>query len=62
MSGLSSTCANSRNTGSCDLHKILTELIVISIGNTVLSEKLQLDPEITLEKAVPKMHQSEAIK
>ena len=36
--------------------------MVVGLKNKKLSEKLQLDPELTLEKAMPQARQSEEIK
>ena len=36
--------------------------MVVGLKNKKLSEKLQLDPELTLEKAMPQARQSEEVK
>ena len=49
--------------GYGDLHdEMIRDRIVVGIRNAQLSEKLQLDYELTLEKAVTQVRQSEAIK
>ena len=49
--------------GYGNLHdEMIRERIVVGIRNAPLSEKLQLDSELTLEKAVTQVWQSEAIK
>ena len=49
--------------GYGDLHdEMIRDRIVVGIRNAQLSEKLQLDSELTLEKAVTQVRQSEAIK
>ena len=46
-----------------NLHdEMIRDRIVVGIRNAPLSEKLQLDPELTLEKAVTQVRQAEAIK
>ena len=42
--------------------ELIRDRIVVGILDTKLSEKLQLDPELTLEKAVLQARQSEAVK
>ena len=49
--------------GYNDLHdEMIRDRIVVGISNAQLSEKLQLDSELTLEKAIAEVRQSEAIK
>ena len=49
--------------GYGNLHdEMVRDRIVVGIRNAALSEKLQLDPGLTLEKAVTQVRQSEAIK
>ena len=46
-----------------ELHdEMIRDRIVVGIRSAALSEKLQLDPELTLETAVAKVRQSEAVK
>ena len=46
-----------------NLHdEMIRDRIVVGIRNTALSEKLQLDPALTLEKAVIAVRQAEAVK
>ena len=42
--------------------EMIRDRIVVGIRNSRLAEKLQLDPDLTLEKAVTQVRQSEAIK
>jgi hypothetical protein len=42
--------------------EMIRDRIVVGIGDGHLAEKLQLDPDLTLEKAVPQARQSEAVK
>ena len=42
--------------------EMIRDRIVVDLGDSKLSESLQLDPELTLEKAVSKARQSEAVK
>ena len=42
--------------------EMIRNRIIVGIRNTHLSEKLQLDSELTLEKAVTQVRQSEVIK
>ena len=49
--------------GYGDLHnKIIRDRIVVGIRNSTLSEKLQLDPGLTLDTAVTKVRQFEAVR
>ena len=49
--------------GYTDLHdEMIRDKIVVGIRNSSLSEKLQLDPDLTLSKAVTLVRQTEAIK
>lgn len=41
--------------------KMIQDRIVVGLRDTKLSEKLQLDPELTLEKAVTQVQQAKAI-
>ena len=41
---------------------MIRDRIVVGLSDSKLSESLQLDPELTLEKAVSKARQSEAVK
>ena len=46
-----------------NLHdEMIRDRIVVGIRDAVLAEKLQLDPELTLEKAVTRVRQAEAVK
>ena len=36
--------------------------LVVGLGDSKLSEKLQLDPELTLEKAITQVRQAETVK
>ena len=46
-----------------DLHdEMIRDRIVVGLRDARLSEKLQLDPELTLEKAVTQVRQAEAVK
>ena len=46
-----------------ELHdEMIRDRIVVGLRDPSLSESLQLDPTLTLEKAVTKVHQAEAIK
>ena len=42
--------------------EIIRDRIVVGLRNSALSEKLQMDPTLTLEKATAKARQSEAVK
>jgi hypothetical protein len=42
--------------------QLIRDLIVVGICDDKLSEKMQLDPELTLEKAISLARQSEAVK
>ena len=44
------------------LHDMIRDQIVVGLRDTQLSEKLQLDAGLTLEKAITKACQSEAVK
>ena len=49
--------------GYCSLHdEMIHDRIVMEIRNTGLSERLQLDPKLTLESAVTQVRQSETVK
>ena len=49
--------------GYADLHdEMISDKIVVGIRSSSLSEKLQLDPDLTLSKAVTLVRQTEAIK
>ena len=49
--------------GYSDLHdKMIRDRIVVGIRNSTLSEKLQLDSELTLDKAIAWVWQSETVK
>ena len=49
--------------GYSELHdKMIRDRIVVGLRDAKLSEKLQLDPELTLEKAVTQVRQTESIK
>ena len=41
---------------------MIRDRIVVGLQDVSLSEKLQLDPDLTLEKAVTAAHQKEAVK
>ena len=43
-------------------HEMIRDRIVVGIRDTALSERLQLDPELTLEKAMKMVRQREAVK
>ena len=42
--------------------EMIPDRIVVGILNSTLSDQLQLDPHLTLEKATAKVHQSGAVK
>jgi hypothetical protein len=42
--------------------QLIRDLIVVGIRDDKLSEKMQLDPDLTLEKAISLARQSEAVK
>ena len=42
--------------------QMIRDRIVVGISNATLSEKLQLDPDLTLDKAITQVHQSESVK
>ena len=42
--------------------QLIRDRIVVGLRNKQLSEKLQLDPDLTLEKAMVKVKQSEVVK
>ena len=42
--------------------EVIRDLIVVGIGNSQLSEKLQLDPDLTLDKAINAVRHNEAVK
>ena len=42
--------------------EMIRDRIVVGIRDTALSERLQLDPELTLEKAMKMVRQREAVK
>ena len=49
--------------GYSELHdEMIRDRIVVGIRNSALSEKLQLDPRLTLDSAISQVRQSEAIK
>jgi hypothetical protein len=49
--------------GYGDLHdEMIRDRIVVGIRNSALSEKLQLDSELTLDKAITRVRQAEAVK
>ena len=49
--------------GYAGLHdEMIRDRIVVGLRDARLSEKLQLDPELTLEKAVTQVRQAEAVK
>lgn len=49
--------------GYSDLHdEMIRNRIVVGLRDARLSEKLQLDPDLTLEKAIMQVQQAEAIK
>jgi len=49
--------------GFNDLHdELIHDRIVVGIRDTFLAEKLQMDPKLTLQKAVNAVRQSEAVK
>ena len=49
--------------GYGDLHdEMIRDRIVVGIRNSALSEKLQLDSELTLDKAITRVRQVEAVK
>ena len=49
--------------GYKDLHdEMVRDRIVMGIRNAALSEKMQLDDKVTLEKAITLVRQSEAVK
>ena len=49
--------------GYAELHdELIRDKIVVGIRDASLSEKLQLDPELTLSKAVTRVRQAEAVK
>ena len=51
------------HSGYSELHdEMIRDCIVVGLRDAKLSEKLQLDPELTLEKAVTQVRQSESIK
>ena len=46
-----------------DLHdEMIRDRLVVGLRDANLSEKLQLDSELTLEKAIAMAHQSESVK
>ena len=42
--------------------ELIRDRLVVGLKDTKLAERLQLDPELTLEKAVNQTRQSEAVK
>ena len=44
------------------LEEMLRDRLVMGMRDTVFSERLQLDPDLTLEKAKYAMRQKEAVK
>ena len=52
-----------KHCGFGNLHdEQICDRIVVGIWDTSLSEKLQMDPKLDLQKAINTMHQSEAVK
>jgi len=48
--------------GYADLHnEMIRDRLVVGLRNAKLSEKLQLDSELTLDKAITQAHQTEAV-
>ena len=42
--------------------EMIRDRLVVGLGDSKLSEKLQLDPELTLEKAITQVRQAETVK
>ena len=60
---ITSLYALAEHCGYGDLHdEMIRDRIVVGIRNSALSEKLQLDPRLTLDSAITQVRQAEAVK
>ena len=60
---ITSLCCLAAHCNYCDLHdEIIRDWIVDGLRDVVLSEKLQTDPELTLDKAITMVQRTETVR